>query len=279
MPPERRLPLWSTIREATYFPWHYRQYVGVWVLVFGTASTLIGTVGEAFFYWENENDNAISKGKIFYTWVSWIPDSILFTIFAVLCHRMLLIGEPTRDLLWTIWWTKRETRFCILVIGVYIVVTLLLIPVLALILLTFLAALKGIGAVWDSNDPLLNAFKKPLQNFIRDVGWGYFLGRLSLMFPAIAVDLKPTLVWAWATSMGNGWRLAILVGTPPFVLAFVNEGLIFSGLDQLPWILSLVQFLLWYIVGAIEIAVLSIAFRELTGWHKSKSFEELQPFQ
>jgi len=279
MASERRLPLWATMREAAYFPWRYRQYVGVWVLVFGILSTLSGLVGETLLYWGKGDDKAISIGIILYAMSLWIPHSILFTIFAVLCHRMILVGEPARAFLWTLWWTKRETRFCVLVIGVYIVVALLLIPFLGLLLLVFWTALKGMGTVLNSNDLMSDELGKLFRKLAINASWGYFLGRFSLMFPAITVDLKPTLAWAWATSIGNGWRLALLVGALPFALTFVNNGLNFSGLEPFPWILSFVQYLLWYTFGAIEIAVLSIAFRELSGWHQSKSFEELQTYK
>ena len=57
---------------------------------------------------------------------------------------------------------------------------------------------------------------------------GYLSSRISLVLPATAVDQHVKLKDAWAMSIGNGWRLAIVTGVP---LVFV--GVLGTLLDRL----------------------------------------------
>ena len=51
----------------------------------------------------------------------------------------------------------------------------------------------------------------------------YVLARLSLIFPATAVDQRPNIKWAWGKSFNNGWRLVVIVGLLPFVTSFAQQ--------------------------------------------------------
>ena len=91
----------------------------------------------------------------------------------------------------------------------------------------------------------------------------YYLARCSLVFPATAVDMKVGLQWSWRISQGNGWRLGIIVGALPWGLSTINAIFLRDGASSLKLVaLALVSYLLM----TIEIAALSLAFKELSGF-------------
>ena len=89
----------------------------------------------------------------------------------------------------------------------------------------------------------------------------YFLARCSLVFPATAIDRSVGLKWSWRLSAGNGWRLVIIAGALPwvlatFILAFQRDIASFWELVALAFVS--------YLLGIFEIAGLSLAFKELS---------------
>lgn len=108
----------------------------------------------------------------------------------------------------------------------------------------------------------------------------FLLSRASLVLPATAIDGNPTLSLAWDLSTGNGWRLTLIVGMIPF-LALVSVFLkvlvplfptfpIFSAVDILGainvlprWISKIGDILFSLLIGIIEIALLSEAYKKL----------------
>jgi len=113
-------------------------------------------------------------------------------------------------------------------------------------------------------------------------GFFYFVGRFSLAYPALAVDWKHGLEWSWGKSLewswketkGYGWQLALLVGGIPIILGMSYEFLILLGLQEMVFLDSFLQSFLWFFFSPIEVAVLSIAFRDLTYWTPPTSQSE-----
>lgn len=91
------------------------------------------------------------------------------TIFAITTHRMVLLG-PTSVPKWGIYtWSKRETFFTLHIIGLGIII----IPI------AFLSFIPTIGIIIA----------------IALICW--LLGRLSLVFPAIAIDQGVSFKYSW----------------------------------------------------------------------------------
>ena len=100
----------------------------------------------------------------------------------------------------------------------------------------------------------------------------YFVGRVSLVCPALAVDWKEDLEWSWRKNLewsweetnGHGWKMVLLVGGVPIILGIVYEFLALLGFKEIVFLDSFLQSFLWFFFTPIEIALVSIVFRELT---------------
>jgi hypothetical protein len=49
--------------------------------------------------------------------------------------------------------------------------------------------------------------------------------RLSLVFPATAIDAKTSLWVAWAQTRGNGLRMMLVVGAVPWILSWATHSI------------------------------------------------------
>ncbi len=111
------------------------------------------------------------------------------------------------------------------------------------------------------------------------IPFGYVIGRLSLLLPAITVDLQASLRSAWSQSKGNGWRMALLVGWIPALFLLLEKTLALYinwliGNQSTSYssgvyvgIFSASEALLRYTLFTIEVAILSLSFLKLSGWH------------
>ena len=97
--------------------------------------------------------------------------------------------------------------------------------------------------------------------FVASIPALYLIARLSLVFPATAIDRPASLKWAWRTSRGNGWRLVVVITVLPWLLSHL-VGLLYR--DEATAAEIVVLTVLGTALFALEIAALSIAYRELT---------------
>jgi hypothetical protein len=185
---------------------------------------------------------------------------LFFTLFAVRCHRLVLLDAQTTRFEILPEWTWRETRFAVWGLAVIVV---------------FMAAwwlvITAVGMV---------VFNSPLRNVAETwAQWGitvlkivplYMCSRLAMIFPATAIDQKRDFKWAWTITRSNGWRLVIVVGLLPYLLSAL-VGLLWR--DEATIVEALALTLISTGLFAVEIAALSLSYRELT----NGSFEQPRP--
>ncbi|HJT61976.1 MAG TPA: hypothetical protein VJ797_09870 [Burkholderiales bacterium] len=176
----------------------------------------------------------------------WGVFAAFFTLFAVTCHRLVLVPSGRVRSIQSPRWSARESRFLFWVLTlwiVYLVVWWLAMLVSANLLPTDEVAgwLKVIESV--ASVPAL-----------------YLIARLSLVFPATAIDRPAGLRWAWRTSRGNGWRLVVVVTVLPWLMSHL-VGLLYRDEATAAEIVLLT--VLGTALFALEIAALSVAYREL----------------
>ena len=87
--------------------------------------------------------------------------------------------------------------------------------------------------------------------------FSYVIARCSMVFPATAIDKRDkTLVWSWHLTVGNGWRLALLLYILPYTISYLA--------NMLPEIDSVIyNFFLgvaWLVIGAVLIGFLSLSY-------------------
>jgi hypothetical protein len=179
---------------------------------------------------------------------------LLFAKFAVICNRLVLVDfNAGSRLILPFSWSERETHFVRRMIIVYALTSIGSI----IISMVPLAMVAQSLPEAQRNDP---AALFPFAILLAGIPAIYLLGRMSLVFPATAVDAQTGLAWAWNKSRGNGIRLAIIVGLIPWISAALEYYLtrIIDGT-----IASVISSLVNYLLIVIEITALSLAYREL----------------
>jgi hypothetical protein len=176
--------------------------------------------------------------------------ALVCTIFAVTCHRLVLLNPEAMASRVVPQWSWRESRFFAWTIASWI-----LIFSITHGLARFLASdslpsesfwFRFLGG-WLAVPCMLLAF--------------YVFARLSVIFPATAVDASVDLKWAWRLTAENGWRLFVVVYAMPVVL---GGGVSYLYRDGATVAENIILALAASVLFAVEIAALSFSYRELT---------------
>ena len=233
--------------EALAIPWRRRKDFALALAV--PLALLAGF--QLGWYWVATGAREAVEGAAPFHWamffLCWAAFGALFTLFAVTCHRLVLLNVRPGGV--APGWSVREGRFLVFVISVWIVY-------LAVWWLTLSAVAnlwpRFAGDLGESFQLIEAAAKMPAL---------YVIARLSLVFPATAIDRGANLRWAWRASRGNGWRLVVVVTVLPWIVSHVF-GLLYR--DQPTPVEIGVLTLAGTALFAFEIAALSVAYRELT---------------
>jgi len=194
-----------------------------------------------------------SAGTLWAVWLGIVVSWFAHTLFAVTCHRIVLLGETAVPRYGLLSWTSRETRFFGWGALLFIFCVMALIP------LGILAWLVG----YLADIP----FKDYERYWVCMLGVPliYCFARLAVLFPATAVGERRNTDWALATTAGNGWRLVFVAILAPAIPGLALNALPFE--DNL--LLNFIRNLFYYAFGAIGIAALSLSFRFLSGFEES----------
>lgn len=178
--------------------------------------------------------------------------ALVYTLFAVRVHRLILgVANPVQGVFR---WKSRETRFF----------AWLLASVLLLLIVGFLVVSVVLGAVavvvpYDLSDSLV-----AILSALAFLPAAYLLARLIVLLPAIAIDRKQNITWAWVLTKGNGWRLMLILWGLPAILASVLSASASDFWIDNP-IGSIVLNLILGLATALEVSLLSVAFKMLMG--------------
>lgn len=207
--------------------------------------------------------------------LSFVP----YTIFGVAWHRYSLLGPDRAPPSALPAWRGRHWRFFGYAVAMQIIVQLI-----AVMAVPFVQAMGGgpqqltAGSAVAMLAVLLIALSVP-----------YVLVRLSFVFPAAAVDERYGLQHAWTHTKGQGLRLiaALLLAAVPImlctgVISTTAGGWLLRDLSSIEGeqavyayimenlgsilLLQAVIVALNFLLMAVLISVVSIAFRDATGW-------------
>jgi hypothetical protein len=264
--PVKPLAIWPILQEAILLPWARRRHFGQLIVLPTVASALID------YLWGKRLPllEATWSGSYFAELIGWgIPHGLVFTVFAIACHRSILLGDHAVPSFGFSGWTRRETYFFgwSVLIGSISGIMLALAGILTMIPLAFLTVIfRDLFAIpWA--ETVWKGLTQVLALLCAGCILAYTLARLSLLFPATAVDRQPTLKWAWSESEKHALRLAFLVGVVPFRLVSLETRVFLWMSDTVGEIFGLVlQGLVRYCFATVEIAILSISFREISGF-------------
>ncbi len=207
-----------------------------------------------------------------------------YTIFGVSWHRLTLLGPSAGAPSVTPAWKRRHSRF----LGYALAVTLIGYGLVLVIVLSGALLANPLGASAELILALAVIFGGSIV-FL------YMMMRLSFVFPAVAVDEAYRLTHAWTHTRGQGFRLIglmILTALPMIVAYWVLGGVLglaflgdltmptgtegvrpeavmqdFVAENAVPFIVfQLIMAAVGYLLTALMVSAISIAFRSCTGW-------------
>ena len=90
----------------------------------------------------------------------------------------------------------------------------------------------------------------------------YVFSRLSVLYPAIALDQGINARWAWQSTARNGWRLTLIVGVLPWILFYLVNLLLRESATFVEHII--IKFIGFFLL-AVEVVALSFSYKHLVG--------------
>ena len=237
----RQLDVLAAVREA---------YSGAWSHL-GEMLRLIWLPGVLYLALSLVGALLADSGQFVLRIVIEFASLFLWPIIAVAWHRFILLGDAPAGT-YQISFGQREARF--LVVSFFLV--LLLLPGFFITTLTSQTQDLGPSASLIGFAGILLAF----------VGI-YFLVRLLLLLPAVAIDEPINARLILERTRGNFWRLVAIciLSSLPLVVAYwvIMSVALSLGIPLgIPMLLSAVLSIFFAIVN---VAILSIAYRELIG--------------
>lgn len=183
-----------------------------------------------------------------YPLLFWILMAPFFVLFAVVCHRSVILGGDSLPNRFGLFWSRRETRF----LGWTIVIILV-------------TALAGVGVE-------LLAMLSPFGPLLTSIGValliGYVYVRVAMVLPATAVDDSTSFDQAWFLTSGNGLRVVFVIvfATAPVVIVLT---LLAYLLDFEGFFIIFLAVLGRHAIALFAICALSVSYRELIDYENS----------
>ena len=271
-PSKSKLPVWRTAGEAYAFIF---RNPGVFVSLAAIPLALSLPLGFAMLLVQpitpDDYQTYLTESAFFGWWdLVNIIHQLIWAIFAVSWHRFVLLGRkdstgPVQFLL-----RRRELRF-------FLYTLIFLLPFYIVSVLSR----SVFGRVF--REPSMETFQSSFDvlMILGGVMVVAFIIMIccTLIFPAIAVDSDRGFGTAWRQLRGSTWRLiwALVIVVAPFLpvsgaIAQVTVPMLMdaaSGAD-VSWtafiLLLAVNSLLGFLLAAVAVTVLSLAYRHLTGW-------------
>ena len=284
-----KLPVIATVSDAYRFVWRDRKSFwalalpGIAILAISTAvfswsSWLVSGSPDSLEQYMDSTNLWSESGLPAWFYVIWLVSMVIYlavlVMYSVAWHRRYLVpGEGLS--VWAAYrWHMRQTRFFL----IYVKIVLLFIPLLFLLVIVLgliggatAAIVYSLGVHPDSANAAAIGFaiQIPLWMII-----GWFFARVSMLFPATAIDNQMSVRKGWKFSRKNGWRLywiIVFVAIPvwviswPFSLVFSYSGLesgLYGSLTALVLWGFVTQFLA-FIGIAVGVSALSISYKRL----------------
>lgn len=269
-PLRKSMPSWVILQEAAIQVWVRREHFGKLMLL-----PIVATVIVSYFQnlWDQPQTEEQPLVQIFVEAIFWIiPYGIISALFAIVIHRSILLDERTSSSRWIIRLGKREIIFTgwsfLIGGGVWGIVTIgaALIGVLAG---SFNLLYSDLFSRMEETHPWLENIVQTiviaLSGFTIGFLVSYFSARTSLILPAIALDRRQNLEWAWTISKPHTMRLAVLVGVIP-IASFLFQTLGSIWISELLWepAFEVLSAFVYCFLLMLEITVLSLSYRWIT---------------
>lgn len=267
----RKLPVFRVIGEAYAFVWRQRSQfwflavpaiiiVAIFTAILVSAISLFGDPADPEFASLFRAETTFSELMwLIAAWLAYfLVYASVFIMYSVAWHRVYLTPGSTTLVRDAYGWHQRQTKFFLAYVKVLgLLFLLLFIPIVV-------AAFFG-GAA----NTFLNFLAVPTV-----VGIFWLYARLSILFPAIAVDNNLTIKDVYKFTEKNGWRLFWIVALVTVPVSIISQPIYFgltllfgqlAGLGPLTanLLLSLVNTFFGFIAIAVFVSALSISYHRL----------------
>jgi hypothetical protein len=174
--------------------------------------------------------------------VIWL---LLYVLFGMSCHRIILLGEGSLPSRFGIYWTMRETRFMGWVILVGTISMLVVYPFQFATLY-----LPPYSIHWS------------ITWYVPLVLATYIDGRISMVLPATAVGERSSIVESWRLTRGKGLHIMAALFIAALATDLVGMG-IKTIFDGVPIVSQVVSRAINFPLVAVAVGIISVTYREL----------------
>ncbi len=242
------LPVIEILRDTLQFVWEKKAH-----LLRALAVPVVIMIAVAYLF-NFADDNPLQ-------WVEAFFSMAIYVLFAVTCHRLALLGDQGVPQYGLLKWTQRETRFYGW--GLLLMI-LFLVPfwILNLIVANFFI---------PTSATQLEEFDLPriwFLFYLSSLPLIYSISRLTVVYPATALERQVNLKWAWNLTRDNGWRLTLVVGMPPIIFTYAETLLL---REQITSAEEFIVMLFRFVLLAVEIVALSFSYKHLTSQEEQVS--------
>jgi hypothetical protein len=254
----KKLPLSKILINAFLIPWNRKSY---FLQAIAIPTLLLVSIWALWV--------TINPTGILYSYLFFFAYLVAFSYFAITCHRLILTSNTSLRQIQAIN-IRRLAWFTAWVIVLYA-----LSLIIELIALNILIQFVKMPASVELTEAIINQHQIELQKAKQIIEYTvylpimYLLGRLSLVFPATAIDTKSGLKWTWIQTRHNGLRLLFIIALFPWSL-----DILLSLLDRENATIfeQGIVAILMYLSAAIGIFALSLTYLELQGESRQAIF-------
>lgn len=264
------MPSLVLLQEAAIQVWGRREHFGKLMLLPMVATVIVGYFQSL---WDQSHTEEQPLVQIFAEAVfELVPYGIISALFAIAIHRSILLDERASSSRWFLRIGKREIIFIgwsfLIGGGMWGIVAIgtALIGVLAA---PFNLLCSDLFNHMENTHPWLENIVQTiliaLGSFTIGFLVSYFSARTSLILPAIALDQRRNLKWAWNISKPHTMRLAFLVGVIP-ISSFLFQTFGSIWISELLWepAYQVLSAFVYCVLLILEITVLSLSYRWIT---------------
>jgi hypothetical protein len=255
-PGYRKLPLRRVIGSAFTLPWEHRGAV-----FRATALPLLVLIA-CTLAWDFSAFYSSGMARWAVYLMLYLPTLIAGSWLAISVHRLVLLEASDAVMHFEIALVRRLAIFTATVLGIWVLFTGLTLLIAGGVLNIFNPP-RYVPAAGIPQAPQPMNLPVPFEwiTSLASILAYWFVARVTLMLPAIAIDQTPSLGAAWRASQRNGWRLAIVVGLLPWCMDHLVNFLYRDGASNFEFGILVV---LGALLMVIEVVAISLAFWELT---------------
>jgi hypothetical protein len=174
------------------------------------------------------------------------------SLFAVSCHRIILLGQGQLPNRWGLYATAPVWRF----FGV-------MLAVLAFFTIIFMIVFAFVFPFLSTVPSSMHAVAGTVLITVGAIAFFVAFARIVLLFPAIAIDSGQTMSDVFDLTRPCWIRLALLVGIPAIVTSLISFPLTRLAQQADTIVPALIQSSLGCVIGAYCVATISCAYRAI----------------